>query len=79
MLVGQSPRRLEFVRPAAAGALDGWEMTPVSMRVNKPDHDDPSCLDPPQPGELDAPAANTPAKKKSAAKKKAPSGQGSLF
>jgi hypothetical protein len=44
------------------------------MRVNKPDHDDPSCLDPPEPGELDA----APAKKR-AARKKAPSGQGSLF
>jgi putative SOS response-associated peptidase YedK len=34
-----------------AGSLDDWELTPVSMRVNKPEHDDPSCLDPIAPGE----------------------------
>lgn len=68
---------------AAAGGLDGlagWKLEPVSMRVNKPDHDDPSCLDPPGPEDLveTAPASKT-AKKKAAAKKKPPTGQGSLF
>jgi putative SOS response-associated peptidase YedK len=69
---------------AAAGALDGWVMAPVTMRVNKPDNDDPSCLDPPQPGELDA-AATAPKRKPApkakppVGKKKPPSGQGSLF
>jgi len=61
---------------AAASALDGWELTPVSMRVNKPEHDDPSCLDPPGP-EADAPAS-APVKR-AAKKAKPPSGQGSLF
>ena len=36
---------------AAASALDGWEMSPVSTRVNKPEHDDPACLDPPSADE----------------------------
>jgi putative SOS response-associated peptidase YedK len=68
---------------AAASALDGWEMTPVSMRVNKPDHDDPACLDPPQPGEIPDAAPAAPARSPRTAKKKnkagAPPGQGSLF
>jgi putative SOS response-associated peptidase YedK len=69
---------------AAASALDGWALSPVSMRVNKPDHDDPACLDPPQPGELPDPAAAAPPAKPPRAKKAkkpagGPSGQGSLF
>jgi putative SOS response-associated peptidase YedK len=64
-----------------AGALDGWVMSPVSMRVNKADNDDPACLDPPSPDELAITPEPRPAKapKKPARRKKTPSGQGSLF
>jgi putative SOS response-associated peptidase YedK len=73
---------------AAASDLAGWELTPVSMRVNKPDNDDPSCLEPPGPEEDAEPATTAkPAKAKRGAKAattaKKPSGsgsgQGSLF
>ena len=72
---------------ARAIALDGWVMSPVSMRVNKPDNDDPACIEPPTEEELAAlDAAKTapkakakPKPKKKPAKKPAPSGQGSLF
>ena len=80
----EDPEAIEHML-ADAATLDGWELTPVTMRVNKPDHDDPSCLDPPQPGELPDPATSIPAdpdppvRKRAARKPKPPSGQGSLF
>ena len=68
---------------AHATALDGWVMSPVSMRVNKPDNDDPTCIEPPTPDELAALSAARPAakaaKKPAKPKKTPPSGQGSLF
>lgn len=67
---------------AAASTLDGWQLAPVSMRVNKPEHDDPACLDPPQPGELADPGTvSKPPKPAKQPRKKPgpPSGQGTLF
>lgn len=55
--------------------LEGWQIREVSKRVNRPANDDASCLDPPNPDE----SVDKPSVRRRSAKKKTPSGQGSLW